>query len=262
MSSLEGGSKTGLYDRSFEAGRSLGHRLLDTLMPPRCLRCGALVSDPGALCGDCFDAVTFVTPPFCDQCGLPFLDTGSFSSEEIICGACIKHPPVFDRARAVFLYDANSRPLVTRFKFSDRTDHAPALARWMNRAGSDLLEQADVLVPVPLHRWHLIERTYNQSTLLVRHLSRLSGVVAAFHVLRRTKATPRQGNLSASARRRNVAGAFGVHRKELVDEKRIVLVDDVLTTGATLDACARALKNSGAKSVDALIVGRVPASSR
>ena len=175
------------------------------------------------------------------------------------CGACLESPPVYDRVRAVFVYNADSRSLITRLKYGDRTDHAPALARWMNRAGNRLLDDADFMMPVPLHRWRLVSRTFNQSTLLARHLSKISGVPAKFDVLRRTKATPQQGRLSAQARRRNVASAFSVVSPDRVAGRCIVLIDDVLTTGATLNACARALRAAGAAQVDALVAGRVPA---
>jgi len=176
-----------------------------------------------------------------------------------MCGACAKSPPRFARARAVFLYTENSRSLITRLKHSDRTDYAPALAVWMVRAGKDVLDGADLLVPVPLHKRRLIWRTYNQSALLTRHIHKLTGIPARYDILKRVKATPSQGRLSAGARRKNVAGAFFVRLPAAIANRRVVIVDDVLTTGATLNACARVLLDSGAKQVDALVAGRVPA---
>ena len=179
--------------------------------------------------------------------------------EDLICGACAKVPPVFDRARAVFLYTEHSRSLITRLKHSDRTDFAPAMSRWMARAGRALLDDADLLLPVPLHRWRLFWRTYNQSAILARHIHNQTTVEVRFDVLRRVKATPSQGRLSAGARRRNVSGAFEVGTPETVADRHVVLVDDVLTTGATLNACARVLRQAGARRVDALVAARVPA---
>ncbi len=238
---------------------SIGRRMLDALMPPKCLGCGAVVADPGALCATCFEDVTFITAPYCARCGIPFDDPYTFGGEALVCGACSKHSPAFQRARAVFVYTEKSRGLVTRLKHADRTDFAPALARWMVRAGKEVLENADLLVPVPLHRWRLLVRTYNQSALLTRWVASEAHISARYNVLRRVKATPSQGGLSASSRRRNVTDAFNVTEPTTVAGKRIVLIDDVLTTGATLDACAKALKNAGATNVDALVVGRVPA---
>lgn len=241
--------------------RDLGLRVIDAVMPPRCVRCGTIVATAGALCAECFDQVAFITEPFCVRCGVPFTDVYAPSRGDLTCGACLKDSPQFGRARAVFVYTPESRVLVTRLKFADRTDLAPTLARWMVRAGSDVLAEADLIIPVPLHRWRLLSRTYNQSTLLARHISKQSGVAAEFHAVRRVKATPRQGGLSARARRRNVTRAFEVRLPRRIAGQNILLVDDVLTTGATLNACARVLMSAGAKRVDALVAGRVPAPS-
>ena len=249
-----------MLDRtSFNRFKALSRRGLDAVMPPRCLMCGVVVADPGALCATCFEDVTFITPPYCAKCGIPFIDSYADAMDTVICGACAKRPPSFDKARAVCVYNDKSRSLVTRLKYADRTDFTPALGRWMVRAGAELLDEADVIVPVPLHRWRLLTRTYNQSALLARWVSRLSDVPANFSALRRTKSTPSQGGLTAAARRRNVARAFTVADPFAVTGKRVVLIDDVLTTGATLDACANALRHAGAAGVDALVVGRVPA---
>ena len=160
---MENDRQPKLWSPSFAPLRTVASRFLDSVMPPRCLRCGAMVADPGALCSTCFETVTFITDPFCHHCGIPFTDIPVNTDSVLECGSCLEHPPVFDHARAVFVYDADSRPLITRLKYADRTDHAPSLARWMHRAGGAILDQADFMLPVPLHRWRLISRTFNQS---------------------------------------------------------------------------------------------------
>ena len=231
--------------------------VLNALLPPQCLACTAVVDDAGALCGACFGRMTFVSPPLCATCGAPF--DGPAAAHDTLCGACIAAPPLYQRARAVFLYDETSRGLVLKLKHGDRTDAAVHLARWMQRSGVELLSTCDVIVPVPLHRWRLLMRTYNQAALLANALGKLAGKAVAVDALRRIKATPSQGGLSRSARARNVGGAFAVTAPEQVAGKRVLLIDDVFTTGATAEACTRALLAADAAAVDVLVLARVPA---
>ena len=229
--------------------------ILDSLLPPQCLCCNAVVDSPGSLCAACFARFTFITPPVCECCGIPF--DGSII-DDLICGACLKDRPVFAHARAAFIYDGDSRALVLKLKHGDRTDAAVHLARWLQRTGSDLIAQCDVMVPVPLHRWRLFMRTYNQAALLANALGRLTGKPVDPDALTRIKPTPSQGRLDRAARRRNVERAFAVNRPPVVAGRRVLLIDDVLTSGATAGACARTLLNAGASSVDALVLARVP----
>ncbi len=235
--------------------KRVGNRVLDIVLPPRCLKCGTAVDAVGALCADCWPAVAFLAPPQCAVCGLPFeFDLGP----EALCGACAGERPAFERARAAFRYDDGSKDLILRFKHADRTDSAPAFARWMARAGGALLADADLIAPVPLHWLRLFTRRYNQAALLASELGPLAGKPAVNDLLLRRRRTPLQGG-GILARQRNVAGAFAVdsRRRMLLQDKRVLLVDDVLTTGATVSACASVLLRAGARAVDVLTLARV-----
>ena len=237
--------------------KRVGRQVLDALYPPLCIGCREHVSEPGSLCPECWRTLHFLDGPVCAACGLPFeIDPGG----ETLCAGCLTYPPSFDKARAVLRYDDASRKPILALKNMDRLDLAPAFGRWLERAGRELLAQSDLIVPVPLHRFRLWKWRYNQSAELARALSRLGGLPVDPFALRRIRSTPSQGKMpSASARRRNVRGAFAVpeKRRSAVDGKQILLVDDVLTTGATANACAKALKRAGARQVCVLALARV-----
>jgi ComF family protein len=235
--------------------RLLASRALDVVLPPRCLACGEAVGEQGALCPDCWARIDFLGPPLCARCGYPFeLDTEAGA----LCAACQARPPVFDRARAVLRYDAASRGMLLAFKHADRTDLAPYLGRWLARAGAEVLAEADIVAPVPLHWTRLFSRRYNQAALLAKAAAMEAGRPFLGDILiRRRRTKPQHSGLAA--RTRNVAGAFAVPRvrRKAVEDRRVLLVDDVRTTGATLEACARALKAAGAKGVDVLTLALV-----
>jgi ComF family protein len=232
---------------------------IDFLLPPTCLTCDAPVDAPGRFCPDCFRATGFVTEPCCARCGVPFAHRGQAGLVGL-CPGCLDRPPDFDCARAALRYDTQARRIVLPFKHADRVEIARALAPLMARAGAQLLERADVLVPVPLHRRRLFSRRYNQAALLAQALSRFSGIPAVLDALRRVRATAALGEKSAAARVAEVVGAFVVHsgRKARVAGRRVLLVDDVMTSGATANACAAALRAAGASGVDVLLAARVP----
>ncbi|MGB0908618.1 MAG: ComF family protein, partial [Maricaulaceae bacterium] len=174
-----------------------------------------------------------------------------------LCGRCVVKRPAYDSARAAFQYDDVSRDFILSFKHGGRTEHIDMFARQMCRAGQVLLTEADILMPVPLHPKRLIKRRYNQSTLLARSMAQQAGLEVDCDTLYRRRATASQGGKTATGRRRNVQGAFALREGTDLDGKHIVIIDDVMTTGATLEACAQTLKKGGARRVDALTLARV-----
>src|SRR5271168_306343 len=179
--------------------RAAGRAALDLLLPPQCLTCDAPVDAPGRFCPDCFRHTGFITEPCCQRCGVPFAHASQGGMEKL-CPGCRDHPPPWDRARAALRYDAQSRRIVLTLKYSDRTEHAAALAPMMARAGAALLRDADLLVPVPLHRRRLIARRYNQAALLANAVARYAGKPVLPDALRRTRVTMPLGDLSAEER--------------------------------------------------------------
>jgi ComF family protein len=228
---------------------------LDIALPTLCVSCREPVDGEG-VCAECWTKLSFIAPPFCPRLGIPFVyDPGP----ELLSMEAIANPPAYQRARAAVRYDDVARTLVHALKYQDRTDLAPTMGRWMARAGQELLADADILVPVPLHWRRGWSRRFNQSGALARVISRESGVKVASEVLRRVRATEQQIGLSRAQRASNVQGAFKVAAERNADiaSRRVVLIDDVLTSGATTDACARALLRAKATRVDVLVFARV-----
>jgi ComF family protein len=228
-------------------------------MPPLCLVCHRRLDAHDALCATCWRQIAFIRPPLCDRLGLPMPFAGT--GRPLISAAAAARPPVYDRARAVAVFDREGilRDMIHALKYADRHDARRLFGRWLEEAGRDLLADAHLVVPVPLTRWRLVRRQFNQSAELAGALSQRTGVPAHPLVLLKTRTTPPQVGLTAAQRRRNVRGAFAVapRRRRLVEGRHVLLVDDVITTGATVEACARALKAAGAVRVDVLALGLV-----
>jgi len=198
----------------------------------------------------------FIERPYCERLGTPFV---SEEGGALLSPAAIADPPAYERARAAARYGDVARELVHFLKYGDRLDLAWPLGQWMARAGAELLSDADALVPVPLHWTRLLQRRFNQSAMLAQTIGAAARVAVADHIIVRSRATRPQYGLARSERARNVQGAFEVAKSARVDVKgrKLILVDDVLTSGATVDACARSLRRAGASRVDVLVLARV-----
>ncbi|MBB4040647.1 ComF family protein [Microvirga flocculans] len=235
---------------------ALWRRALGLLYPPSCIACQAATGEPHALCPHCWSGIRFIERPFCERLGIPFaVDLG----QPLLSPAAIADPPVFQRARAVAEYDGIASLLVHRLKYNDRLELARALGAMMARAGAELLDEADVIVPVPLHRWRLWRRRFNQAMALAGTVSAQSGMPCDPFLLARVKRTRRQVGLTKAQRQENLQGAFRVpvEATARLKGKRVLLIDDVLTTGSTANAASRALLRGGAARVDVLAFARV-----
>jgi ComF family protein len=234
--------------------RPAARALLDLILPSRALDDGSPIQSPG-LTAESWSRIAFIDGPVCDGCGTPFPhDLG----EGVRCPACLARPRVFSRARAACIYDEASRELILQLKHADRTDLVGLFSAWIGRAAGELIEASDAIAPVPLHRWRLLKRRYNQAAELARPLARRWGKPHLADVLVRPRAGGQAGK-SGAGRRRAAAGAFIVPkaRRRQVEGRRVPLIDDVMTTGATAEACARALLRAGAAAVDLAVVARV-----
>jgi ComF family protein len=232
-------------------GRRFGRQVIDFLAPPKCLVCHDAVLEPASLCLSCWANLKLIDAPVCNVLGIPFAyDQG----EGAISPAALAEPPTWDRARAAVAYDEASRRIVHALKYRDTMEAGLLMARLMARAGQPLIGEADVIIPVPLHRFRLWGRRFNQAAFLSQQISRQFGKAYRSDVLKRNRATRSQVGLSSDERRKNVAKVFQVMPEAVghIAGRRVLLVDDVLTTGATAGSCAAVMKKSGAAHVDVL----------
>lgn len=234
--------------------RTVYRTVLDFIIPPLCPICKKRVLLTHGLCSECFSKIHFICRPYCEICGKPF----EFDiPEETRCGACCKKNPIFTKARSAFIYDSFSAKLILPFKHSDHLELAPLLTNLLYRAGADLLADTDLIIGVPLHLFRHIKRKYNQADVLAKRLAEKSHIPYHSTILTRKRATISQGHMKAAERKRNVAGAFGIKNKHLIKDKNILLIDDVFTTGATINECSKILLKNGAAKVFVLTLARV-----
>ncbi len=234
--------------------RTALRQIVDFALPPRCPGCGVVTADPDSFCLTCWSALAFLGEPCCARCALPFEFAGEAGAE---CAACLAEPPPFDRMRAAVAYGAIARAVALKLKYGGRIGVAETMAKFMARHLAE--EREAVLTPVPLHRWRIWKRGYNQAALIASALGRRTGLPLELELLQRIKATPPLKNMGPRERALSVRGAFRVagERKAALRGRHVVLVDDVFTSGATASACARALKRAGAERVDIICWARV-----
>lgn len=229
-------------------------KTLNIIIPHKCMLCNTIVDE--GLCSDCWGRINFISEPVCQVCGVPF----EYDSEHELCSSCIKKSPAFDKASSVFLYDEFSRPLITKFKYSDNLHFLPYLAKMLNSKTAEL--KADFIVPVPMHYSKMIFRKYNQSALLAKELGKISHRYVLFDGLIKTRNNPPQASLARDDRKGNVKDAFNINpkRQNVLKGKNILLVDDVMTTGSTISECAKLLKSAGAVKVFVATLSRTSGS--
>ncbi len=246
----------GIALATFQRVSQAGSTCIDFLVPPRCANCNQLIADKTGICATCWDDVRFIEQPYCPVMGTPFavdLGEGTLSTE------AIAYPPPFERLRSAVFYDDIARRLISRFKFSDRTDLAPFIADVMERAGRELIDDADIIVPLPLHWRRLLSRRFNQSAYLANLIAERNDIACLPLAMSRIKHTRQQIGLSLSARKANIAGAFVIPAKmrPIIKAQRVLLIDDVYTSGASVKAATKVLLRGGADKVDVLTFAKV-----
>lgn len=256
---------------SLDTIKSTSFRLISNVfnfvLPPRCPLTGDIVAKNGMISSRSWKDINFIHAPLCVKCGRPFEVVETTTSlhcntdimlNDMQCGECLAFPPIYDQARAGLVYDHFSRDLILMFKHGDRTSLSRTLAPLMLRVAHELIYKADVILPVPLHRWRLLKRRYNQSAILAQSLKDITKIPVNPFILERIRATKSQGHMASKQRRKNVKLAFRVNPRyvDTIIGKNLILIDDVITTGATVNECAKVLKSSGAAIVNVLCVAK------
>lgn len=231
------------------------NKVINFILPPRCINCGKVLFEEDGICIDCFQQINFISRPYCKKCGTPFHENVKTNS---LCANCVKEKkPVFRLFRSVFVYDDFSKKMILSLKFLDKTENAKILGKLMFFSAKDIIEKDfDIIIPIPLHYRRILRRKYNQAGLLAKVLSKYCNKEISFTAVKRKKNNRPQVEFSGKSRIRNVKGVFEVKKKEEIKGKRILLVDDVYTTGSTMKECAKTLLKAGAKSVDFISVAR------
>lgn len=233
---------------------------MNILLPPQCPVCRRLVEKQHTLCSDCFKKIHFITPPVCRVCGKPFVFLPSDDNKNkktFLCLACANQKYFFKAARAGVVYDTASKKIILPFKHADRTDFAHFICSVMQSAGKELFPKVQAVLPVPIHKFRLLKRKYNQSALLAQKIADKENLLYLPDALQKVTPTQSQGHLNRNNRRKNVRHSFAVVKKELIQGKSLLLIDDVFTTGATVNECAKTLKKAGAKEVYVLTFAKV-----
>ena len=245
-----------LFATAGGAGRQMFRAAIDGIYPPSCTGCGRQTAEPGALCGACWNSIKFITKPYCEIYGTPF---STELGDGMISARAIADPPPYARSRAAVAYQGLAMRFVHGLKFQDRQDSAGWMAGWMARAAPELLADADIIVPVPLHWRRLVSRRFNQSALLAQKLAQATGKPFAPLALKRVKSTITQRGLTAKERDANVKRAFVVPDSHTINVqgRHILLIDDVITTGSTVAEATKALFKAGAAQVDVLAFAMV-----
>ncbi len=231
--------------------------VIDFIFPPQCYVCKKILEGEDGLCFECLSKINFITKPRCEICSFPFEFNLSNTNNHLICPKCLNKPPKFDKSISVVHYDEISKKIILPFKHGDKTNFAKFIAKLMYMSGKDLINEADVIIPVPIHFLRMLKRKYNQTSFISKIIGKKSKKQVLYSTLIRKVATKSQGHLSAKARKLNVLGAFKVKNPNKIKGKKIILIDDVFTSGATVNECAKILKRNGARKVFVLTFARV-----
>jgi len=245
-----------LIKKALKKLQSISNSVINTVLPPRCIISGDIVEAPGMVSPTPWARLNFIEHPFCDICGRPF---EFITPDESVCGDCFAYPPEFTSLRSALVYDENISPLILGFKYGDKLHAKNTFAKWMIRAARDTLPDCDLIIPVPLHYSRLWKRRYNQAGEIGKEISVQTNITFIPDVLKRNRFTQTQKGLTTKQRQDNVKSSFKVRPLYLnqIKGKKIIIIDDVYTSGATLNECAKTLNKQGAKTIHALTLARV-----